>query len=293
MATSVVFHTLLLVWLAFLPRTRSESEPLTEITFLDPGDLAPASAASGEPAPGPRSVRGTPTTNVPDVRFRRSELARETTPEPESPISPSDRLSNRLATLQSQAVVRVQGLSPTAGAGPSWNPGPARETSRVGGGGSSPLPLTRGGGGTGPPLELTRGGAGSGGAPALVAAQPKERPAAPASAPSGDSNARRNLAGATLIGPLADRAIVNMVKPVYPVWAKRDAVEGSVTLYFVVRPDGSVKENVMVQKTAGFEDFDESARTALRDWRFQSLRPGVTGEQWGTITFRFRLRDAG
>ena len=81
--------------------------------------------------------------------------------------------------------------------------------------------------------------------------------------------------------------------PVYPDWAKREAVEGSVTLYFVVRPDGSVKENVLVQKTAGFEDFDESARTALRAWRFEPLHGGRTGEQWGTITFHFRLREAG
>ncbi|HKW51630.1 MAG TPA: energy transducer TonB, partial [Candidatus Eisenbacteria bacterium] len=81
--------------------------------------------------------------------------------------------------------------------------------------------------------------------------------------------------------------------PVYPEWAKREAVEGSVTIYFVVRPNGSVKENVMIQKTAGFGDFDENARVALRGWRFEPLRGGRTGEQWGTITFHFRLRDAG
>jgi TonB family protein len=80
---------------------------------------------------------------------------------------------------------------------------------------------------------------------------------------------------------------------VYPEWAKEEAVEASVTLYFVVRPDGGVKENILVQKTAGFEDFDESARAALRAWRFEPLRAGRVGEQWGTITFHFRLRDVG
>jgi TonB family protein len=54
-----------------------------------------------------------------------------------------------------------------------------------------------------------------------------------------------------------------------------------------------VKENIQVQKTAGFEDFDESARTALRSWRFEALRGGRTGEQWGVITFHFRLTSAG
>jgi hypothetical protein len=32
---------------------------------------------------------------------------------------------------------------------------------------------------------------------------------------------------------------------------------------------------------------------ALRAWRFKALSPGQSGEQWGTITFRYRLRDAG
>jgi TonB family protein len=64
-----------------------------------------------------------------------------------------------------------------------------------------------------------------------------------------------------------------------------------VTLYFIVRPDGSVKENILVQKTAGFGDFDDSARTALAAWRFAPLTAGRIGEQWGTITFHFRLKD--
>ena len=95
------------------------------------------------------------------------------------------------------------------------------------------------------------------------------------------------------MGPVADRPVIQYTKPIYPEWAKRDAVEGSVTLYFVVRPDGTIKENVLVQKTAGFEEFDDNARAALRAWRFQPLTGGRTGEQWGTITFHFRLREAG
>jgi TonB family protein len=87
--------------------------------------------------------------------------------------------------------------------------------------------------------------------------------------------------------------VLRTIVPEYPDWAKKEAVEGSVTLYFVVRSDGTVKENVVIQKTAGFGDFDENARSAIRSWLFEPLRGGRTGEQWGTITFRFRLRDAG
>ena len=116
---------------------------------------------------------------------------------------------------------------------------------------------------------------------------------APAGQAAGDAHARRTLAGAQLAGPIADRAILKSVTPVYPDWAKRDGVEAAVTLYFIVRADGTVKENILVQQTAGFEDFDESARTALRAWKFAPLTGGRTGEQWGTITFRFKLQEAG
>jgi len=117
--------------------------------------------------------------------------------------------------------------------------------------------------------------------------------AAEAPARGGESTARRSLADATLVGPIADRPILSRVTPAYPDWAKREAVEGSVTLTFFVRPDGTIKENVLVTKTAGFEDFDENARSALRAWRFEALPSGRTGEQWGSITFRYRLRDGG
>jgi TonB family protein len=130
--------------------------------------------------------------------------------------------------------------------------------------------------------------------PALVSTGlPTVGSEASAPAKGGESTARRNLAGATLMGPIADRPVITYATPTYPDWAKRDAVEGSVTLYFVVRPDGTVKENVLIQKTAGFEDFDENARTAIKAWRFQPLTGGRTGEQWGTITFHFRIREAG
>jgi TonB family protein len=68
-------------------------------------------------------------------------------------------------------------------------------------------------------------------------------------------------------------------------------VEGSVTIYFVVLPDGRVKENIMLQKTSGFSDFDDNALNALKMWRFKPLEGGATGEQWGTITFHYRLTD--
>ena len=106
-----------------------------------------------------------------------------------------------------------------------------------------------------------------------------------------NSTAQRDLAGALLSGPVADRPLLILHKPDYPEWAKDEGVEGSVTIYFVVLPDGRIKENIMLQKTSGFSDFDDNAVNALRKWRFKTLTGWGTGEQWGTITFHYRLTD--
>jgi TonB family protein len=103
------------------------------------------------------------------------------------------------------------------------------------------------------------------------------------------SGASRNLAGANLVGPVADRQVLHYKVPDYPEWAKRDGTEGSVTLYFFVMPDGRVKENVLVERTSGFSDFDDRAVAALLQWKFVAL--SLSNEQWGRITFDYKLSD--
>ncbi len=109
--------------------------------------------------------------------------------------------------------------------------------------------------------------------------------------PSGGSVGSRNLGGATLSGLVADRGVLEHTMPTYPAWAMSQAVEATVTLSLRVRPDGLVNQNVQIQKTAGFEDFDRKAIEAIRQWRFESLTGHDAREQWGTITFRYRLND--
>jgi protein TonB len=156
------------------------------------------------------------------------------------------------------------------------------------------MSLERGGAGAGPPIALGRGGGTSSASTLALAgtSAPGVSSDAPAKGSGSETTARRMLAGASLAGPIADRAVLHSMTPAYPEWAKRDGVEGSVTVYFVVRADGTVKEDVMIQKTAGFSDFDDNARAAILAWRFEPLHGGRTGEQWGTITFNYRLRGA-
>ena len=288
LSASTVLHALLFLWLIVGVHPAPETPPLTEISFIEPGDLAAPAPARG-PAATSTELSGLVAGDH-EVHFRRETPAGDLRFDPQSSSTLEDRLNARLAALQGTNVAPSAGVAASAPTS-LWGSSPAT-VSGNGTGGTSPVALKRGGEGAGPSLQLTRGGS-HGLAPALVATPTPAERASEAPAGGGESTARRTLAGATLMGPIADRAIIAHPTPVYPDWAKRDAVEGSVTLYFVVRADGTVKENILVQKTAGFEEFDENARAALAAWRFEPLRDGRTGEQWGNITFHFRLRGGG
>jgi TonB family protein len=305
MGASAVIHVLLLSWLVLYPHVAPSQTLITEITLLEPGELSSGGSAPAGPAPAGASganhssVQALATSHGPDTHFQRPAKRGLIAPTPQSRAAFSDRLEARLAAMQAEATAPVSGAMPaTATPNAMWGTASIAGTGAGGSGGTAPIELNRGGagpggGGVGRGVALNRG-RGQGSAPAL--AVPRLRDAgsegsAPAAATG--ATARRNLAGMSLLGPIADRPISRYSSPTYPEWAKRDGVEGSVTLYFVVLADGRVKENIVVQKTAGFEDFDESARMALQTWQFEPLRPGRTGEQWGTITFHFRLRDSG
>jgi len=292
MITSFVIHVLLLLWLMSMKSAVADLPLVTEITLLEPGDLAAAAAPAPAPAPSApakATSSGMTTKSSEDIHFRRMADRADIALEPQADAALTDRMASRLAALQNESRPVTAGSAsstPTSlfGTSPATVAGPGTGTA---------VKLTRGGAGGGTALDLSRGttvGAPAALAPAGIGTGKSE---ADAPAKAGESTAQRTVAGASLMGPVADRPVLFHSLPTYPDWAKREAVEGSVTLYFVVRPNGSVKENVLIQKTAGFGDFDENARVALRGWRFEPLKGGRTGEQWGTITFHFRLRDAG
>ena len=291
LAASLAVHALLLLALLLVPRALPGAPVLTEITLLEPGDLMAAVAAPSAPARAAATRAGTETAEAEDASFRRVAPTAEVEPRPQADDVFADRIASRLATLQNVEASRVVGVAEARRPGTGSSLAPAAAAT---GGGGATIDLNRGGTlGSGPAVSLTRGG-GRGVAPALATAPAAAgRSAAAAPATAGATSARRTLAGASLAGPIADRPVLSHRTPIYPDWAKRDLVGGKVTLYFIVRPDGSVKENILVQQTAGFEDFDENARSALRAWRFAPLTGGRTGEQWGTITFHFRLQEAG
>lgn len=290
MTISFMLHAILLL-LLMLPKPSLEvASSLTEITMLGAGELDPAPAAGGAAASlrSEQPHSGVRVSSSTDATFLRRDDHADVSPDAEARTS-MDRVSARLAALR-QDVSRPVASSNVGGPSALWST-PSGTAGGTGGG--QAISLTRGGtGGGGAPLALGRGG-GTGLSGTLAkAGTVAPRAEAPAGEAAGDAHARRTLAGAQLAGPIADRAILHSVTPAYPDWAKRDGVEAAVTLYFIVRADGSVKENILVQKTAGFGDFDDSARAALAAWKFEPLSGGRTGEQWGTITFHFRLRES-
>ncbi|UCH82880.1 MAG: TonB family protein [Candidatus Latescibacterota bacterium] len=287
---SAGIHLLLLLWFVFAFRVAPEDEGLTEITFIDPVQPLPAAlptaVAKSDPSPTTRIERQS--VDPRKAKFEREVPVADLAPQPQELKRVDDKINERLASLQTKTLekpVDIAALSTPspvgrpklAGASDAFRPPERAELSRTELTKPEPVALSRN------KRRIVKAEI----IPSPVNAMPVER----ARPERTHSDAQRVLAGAKLTGPVADRPVLSYDVPDYPEWAKKEAVEGSVTIYFVVLPDGSVKENIMVEKTAGFADFDDNAVRALLSWRFAPLKGGGTGEQWGTITFNYRLSD--
>ncbi len=245
---------------------------ITEITWIDPVPVA--TAASNVAAPEPVLP---PEESVVTDAAPRQAMSRQ-------PAALTDRLAalrsetdptRSLLTNALEAKVEPRALVGTLAQAPRTE---ARELQRGGemdsaGDGARPLPTTR---------AIHR-------ATVDVAAI-----ARPAEANTARPESRREIQpGISLEGPVSGRPLVRYDAPDYPDWARRDGVEVTVELSFTVLPSGQVKENIRVERTSGYRDFDERAQTSLRQWRFARLGGGATGEQWGRIEFNYRLKQAG
>jgi len=291
MVFSVGIHMLLFLWVLFAQKITPEEIGITEITWVEPVVEVPAPPpviARSEPVPAARTELVTPSKEEIRERFRRENPFSAVAPEPQKDLAVEDRLGERLSVLERKATRKPKKIAALTTSSPVGRPALAGVESEPRSN-STPTDLTRKSKPSPNPVELKRG-LPKPQAASMLSMPTKEIDAAPAEIDDSDVSAQRQLAGALLTGQVADRPLLDFRKPEYPEWAKDEAVEGSVTIYFVVLPDGRVKENVMIQKTSGFADFDDNAIKALLSWRFEKLKGGK-GEQWGTITFHYRLGD--
>lgn len=80
---------------------------------------------------------------------------------------------------------------------------------------------------------------------------------------------------------------VRMVSPVYPDAARKRGVEGWVELAFTVQTNGSV-DAVEVRNASPAEVFDDAAKRAVRQWRFEPVeRNGQRIEQRAMVRLKF------
>ena len=155
---------------------------------------------------------------------------------------------------------------------------PARRASGFTGGGPS-IGYSKGSG-----ISLAEGPVGRPKTAALPVAPVQSAPK-----PSADIVAADSKKAVSIAGPLAGRKILSMVLPVYPEWAKAKGIEADVLIRFFVGPEGRVQERMLIERTSGYKELDDICMEALQKIVFVPLPAGSKEEQWGIITFRFRL----
>lgn len=282
-------HALLLLWLLVHHTVVAPEEGLTEISWVEVPPPVPAA-----PPVAPKKTKTAPAQEVavvpsrPEpVRPKPRELKRATLTRASKVTTTSDdAISNRLTSLQrdsKETETSISQMVPPPRVGTPSLAGVAPDAPQA-----APSNMQREDTPRAAPTTLSRAPERAVQTAAVVPTAVPEVDS-PSAATLENSSAHRELAGAQLAGPVADRKLLSHTSPVYPDWAKSEAVEASVTLYFLVLPDGRVKENVLVDKTSGFGDFDDNAVAALLTWRFEAI--SSTREQWGKITFNFRLTD--
>ena len=247
------------------------AEVLMEVTWLEPElEIAPVQVAQAEappePAPAPVVIQPRPRPVMP-ARSGSVDLVQQLTSLPA--IEPSRSVMAAAVEPPVSATARTATLG-------SFAPPQARARQNLSRSATRPAAQ---------PVALPKS------QPSVLATAtvaPARRQPETVAAP-----AEEILPGVSLAGEVSGRQLVTYATPEYPEWAKRDGVEVSVELFFTVLPSGQVKENVQVERTSGFDDFDRRAKDALAAWRFESLGHGTAGEQWGRIEFKFRLQDAG
>jgi TonB family protein len=93
-----------------------------------------------------------------------------------------------------------------------------------------------------------------------------------------------------IAGQIADRKKLHWGLPKYPQWAIDQGASGLVRVTITVAPDGSVRENVIIEISSGYAVLDEAVKTVVRAWQFAPLDPGdPQADQTGTVAIKFVL----
>lgn len=129
--------------------------------------------------------------------------------------------------------------------------------------------------------------------PASVPVASPQPAVAVAESPSSPKDVKVNTAATEpLVAPSFNAAYLRNPAPRYPLVARRNGEQGTVTLRVLVNRDG-LPASVDIERTSGFPPLDNAAREAVRSWRFAPARRGAQAvEAWVLVPIVFRLEDA-
>jgi TonB family protein len=136
-----------------------------------------------------------------------------------------------------------------------------------------------------------RGGAGLTPADRAERSRPSRNSTAPG--PGDDeitlvAEARARMASVPLVQS-SELVIESMVEPDYPDRLHAQGIEGRVAIMALIDTSGQVAD-LSVVAGSGYDEFEESAMSAVRQARFRPYRTaGVTQEVYALIRYRFRI----
>src|SRR5262245_29987875 len=221
--------------------------------------------------PMPERVVPRPKPTPPVTRMRRPEPAASSPPETPPSGSPLPLPAG------AQAAVGANVLGPPVERPPDAAPPLPVEGGEAGAGklfdkgDVGVVPGAGAGGGSGGPGRAGLGTGGAGASGTRVAGLP------PGAGLGGDSGVARPLGG-------------YQVKPRYPESARRQGFEGTTLLKIHVSDRGMV-EDVLIERSAGYQDLDLAAMEAVKQWRFEPARRGKQSVAvWVMLPVRFALK---
>lgn len=125
--------------------------------------------------------------------------------------------------------------------------------------------------------------------PSLSAKQDEARPATP---PRTETAAAGRDTAAAASPPSFNAAYLRNPLPLYPLVARRNGEQGTVTLKVRVTREGNAA-SVAVEKTSGSAHLDDAALETVRTWHFVPARQGSQPvEAWVLVPVVFRLQPA-
>ena len=93
-----------------------------------------------------------------------------------------------------------------------------------------------------------------------------------------------------ITGQISGRKRLRSGLPKYPQWAIDQGASGLVRVAITVAPDGSVRENVILDASSGYSLLDDAVKTVVRAWQFVPLdATAAQVDQTGTVSIKFVL----